>query len=138
MNGAAHAPSRSRHEWIRPPPRRKAALLAGLTVAVVLMFACVRSGSREVLLVQVGSQLVPCAGTGLMQCLLVNGVPFQDAIEGFDYEEGYIYRLRVEREDLYLNREQPPDLPRYRYRLIDVVNKEASLHLPDAQSSSIG
>ena len=34
-----------------------------------------------------------------MQCMVVDGGLFYDPIEGFDYQEGYTYELKVERHD---------------------------------------
>lgn len=128
MNNDLTARKRFRSEMVRPPPlRRTLALLAIVIVAMTVILACDRFGDKVVLLVQVGSELVPCEGTESMTCMLVNGEVFHDTIEGFEYEEGFIYRLRVEREDLYPDSEPPPDVSRYRYRLVEMIEKEPSL-----------
>lgn len=128
MNRDTCARKRYSLEMVRPPPlRRRLVLLACLLVAMTLVFACDRFGNKVILLVQVGSELVPCDMTESMTCMVVNGDVFHDTIEGFEYEEGFIYRLRIEREDLYPNSEPPLDMSRYRYRLVDVVEKEPSL-----------
>ena len=128
----------NRVEGTRPPCGRWAVLLAGVLLVMILVFACNRLSHRTVLFVQIGSELVPCADIESVQCLVVNGEVFRDTIEGFTYEEGYIYRLRVEREDLYPNSEPPLGFSKYRYRLIDIVDKEPSLRLPGSRLSPRG
>lgn len=71
--------------------------------------------------------LVDCEGEGPMQCMQVREggsdewVLFYDRIEGFTYEEGYAYELRVAVEP----RAKPPaDASSLRYRLLEVVTKE--------------
>ena len=110
---------------IRPPPFLPAAiLLAVLLTMLPLLLACGRSGEKVSLLVTVGSELEDCEGPASMKCLVVNGEIFHDTIEGFDYEEGYYYRLTIEREDLYPGLEPPQNFSRYRYRLIEEMSKE--------------
>ena len=48
--------------------------------------------------------------------LLVNNRAFYGTIDGFEYEEGYIYRLKVKEYDLGNSR--------YGYRLIDIESRE--------------
>ena len=43
-----------------------------------------------------------------MKCMVVDGGLFYDSIEGFDYEEGYVYRLKIEWYDAWPGREEPP------------------------------
>ena len=114
--------SRSR---IRPPPYLiAAALLAVLLTTLPLLLACDQSGEKVNLLVTVGSKMEDCDGPASMKCLMVNGELFYDTIEGFDYEEGCYYRLRIERQNLYPNGDPPSGESRYRYRLIEVMSKE--------------
>ena len=119
----------SRFGWTRPPPVRATflTLVASLSLMLVLL-ACNQSGQRVELLVTVGSQLEDCEGAATMKCMVVNGELFYDTIGGFVYEEGYVYRLKIEREDLYPGDEEPPqDASRYRYRLIEVMSKTPAL-----------
>ena len=100
------------------------ALLAALALGSV---ACDFSEERLTLLVTVGSELRDCEGVVPMKCFEVNGELFYDTIDGFDYEEGYLYRLRIERTDLYPGEKEPPqDASRYSYRLIEVVSKRST------------
>ena len=100
------------------------ALLAALALGSV---ACDYSDERLTLLVTVGSELKDCEGVAPMKCFEVNEQLFYESIEGFDYEEGYVYRLRIERTDLYPGEKEPPqDASRYSYRLIEVVSKTST------------
>ena len=53
----------------------------------------------EVIEVTVGPTLAKCYGVGLQSCMVVNGGLFYDGIEGFEYEPGYDYRLRIGKYD---------------------------------------
>ncbi len=122
--------SRSR---IRPPPL----LFAGIFIAVLLatlplLLACGGSREKVNLLVTVGSELEDCEGPPSMKCLVVNGELFYNTIEGFDYEEGYYYRITIERQDLYPGGEPPEGTSRYRYRLVEIMHKERP---PEAQGT---
>lgn len=75
----------------------------------------------------VGPQLVDCQGVGPMKCMQVREDPseewrlFYDAIDGFTYEEGFIYTLRV----LETKVENPPaDGSALRWQLLELVAKE--------------
>ena len=74
--------------------------------------------------VTVDPELVDCVGVGPRKCLVVDGRYFYDAIEGFDHEPGYRYRLRMERYDAWPGMAEPPqDASRYSYRLIEIIDK---------------
>ena len=45
----------------------------------------------------VGPELKECVGVGPMQCMVVDGELFYSRIDGFDYEEEYVYKLKIER-----------------------------------------
>ena len=55
--------------------------------------------------------------------MIVDGDLFYSAIEEFDHEPGYVWRLRVERYDAYPGREPPQDASSHRYRLVEVLGK---------------
>lgn len=46
---------------------------------------------------------------------------FYDGIKGFDFEPGYIYRLKVSLHEYAVEYQ---DIGKYEYRLIEVLNKE--------------
>ena len=81
----------------------------------------------------VNSSKVPCTGVTPMNCLQVqkNEVInpnqwefFYDEINGFEYEEGFIYKIEVKEEQLPKN-EVPADASSIRYTLIKVISKTA-------------
>ena len=100
------------------------------TLVTILAAACIsmEPGSSPVesvvLEVTVGPELVECVGVAPMQCLVVDGAFFYDSIEGFEYEEGYIYRIRIERYDAWPDLEElPQDASAFSYRLVEVVSQ---------------
>ena len=86
------------------------------------------TGSRDVKVMEVtvGPRLLDCVGVGPRKCLEVNGQFFYEGIDGFKHEEGYTYRLKIERYDAFPGEKEPPqDASRYGYRLIEVMSKAA-------------
>ncbi|MXX02278.1 MAG: DUF4377 domain-containing protein [Gemmatimonadetes bacterium] len=77
----------------------------------------------ETRVVTVGPTLAKCYGVGLRTCMVVDGGFFYDAIEGFEYETGYNYRLRIGKYDPWGGREPPQDASRYAYRLLEQLEK---------------
>lgn len=74
--------------------------------------------------VTVGPELLDCVGVGPRKCLVVDGEFFYEGIDGFKYEEGNTYRLKIERYDAFPGQQEPPqDASRYGYRLIQVLSK---------------
>ena len=74
--------------------------------------------------VVVGPERMECIGSAPQLCLLVDGELFYDEIEGFEYEAGYIYRLRIEEYDRWPGQtEIPQDAGRYGYRLLKLLAK---------------
>lgn len=78
---------------------------------------------------EVNDKRVDCQGVGRMKCLQVKFNPkdnweyFYSAINGFDYEEGYTYKIVVKRTRI----ENPPqDASTYQYDLIKIIEKKAS------------
>lgn len=80
----------------------------------------------KVMEVMVGPELLDCVGVGPQKCMEVNGDFFYGSIDGFEHEEGYNYRLKIERYDAFPGEKEPPqDASRYGYRLIEVISKTA-------------
>lgn len=77
----------------------------------------------------VGPQLVDCVGVAPQKCMLVKEDPqgeyeyFYGEIEGFVYEEGYTYELRVLVEPVA---NAPADASNLKYTLIEVISKDAA------------
>ena len=95
-----------------------------IAAVALIAFACGSSAGSEVLEVIVGPELKDCVGVGPMQCMVVDGELFYSRIDGFDYEEGYVYKLTIERYDAWPDEEETPqDASRYGYRLIETISK---------------
>lgn len=76
-------------------------------------------------IVTVGPELVDCVGEGPMKCMVVDGQLFYDQINGFDYEEGYTYTLRIVKEDKTdSSGALPAGTTSYSYTLIEEIEKE--------------
>ena len=80
--------------------------------------------------VTVGPTLAKCYGVGLQSCMVVDGGLFYDGIEGFDYEPGYDYRLRIGKYDPWDGGEPAQDAGRYAYRLLEQLEKSLSPSTP--------
>ncbi len=88
--------------------------------------------------VYVGPQLVDCVGVAPQQCMQVKEDPqadytlFYDQIEGFEFEEGYEYELRIKEEVV----ENPPaDASSRKWTLVEVVSKTA---VETAETETVG
>ncbi len=74
----------------------------------------------------VGPNLVDCVGVAPQKCMLVRENPeddwkyFYDQIEGFTYEEGYLYELKVAEETVA---NPPADSSSLRIKLVEVVSQ---------------
>ena len=101
----------------------------GIVLVLAALSACQSdgrtTGAVEVMEVTVGPRLLDCVGVAPMKCLEVDGLLFYESIEGFEHEEGFSYRLKIERYEAYPGREPPQDASRYGYRLIEVISKTA-------------
>jgi hypothetical protein len=74
----------------------------------------------------IGPEKAECVGVGPMECYLVKENPedkwqyFYNSIQGFEWEAGYTYKLRVA---IYPVENPPADASSLRYELLEVVNK---------------
>ena len=84
----------------------------------------------ETRVVTVGPTLAKCYGVGQRSCMVVDGDLFYDAIEGFEYEAGYNYRLRIGKYDPWGGGEPPQDAGRYAYRLLEQLEKTPATSTP--------
>lgn len=125
---AAAVSVRSRHLRLMLPP-------VALIVALISVISCGQpAGPREhELRLQIGPDSISCVGAhGPQKCLevreLVGGdawgawTPFFESIDGFEYEPGFVYDLRVARRSI---RNPPADGSSYAYRLLAIVSKVA-------------
>ena len=86
---------------------------------------------------RVNSFRVPCVGVGPMQCLQIQRGDdasgqwqfFYSQIRGFDFEPGYLYRLRV-RETRLPPAQVPADASSIRYDLVEVLDKSPDPRMP--------
>jgi len=103
----------------------KKLLFLGLMFA---MLSCTQSAKNEYTY-WVNSYQVTCGGVGKMSCLLVQKADiaevgewqnFSSKIEGFEFEPGYLYKLKVKEEAV----ENPPaDASSIKYTLVEVLEK---------------
>ena len=108
-----------------------ACLLAALACAPRSEAPAAATGSTDQrqLVMDVAPSRVACTGVGPMRCLRVRIAPdtawtlFYDAIGGFAYEEGFRWRIEVERRTVA---EPPADGSRYAYRLLRVLERTAA------------
>lgn len=107
----------------KPMQRRRSIAVALLSLAL----GCTGPSGpdQRALTMDVGSELVDCHGFVAQQCLRVSMGPgspwvlFYDRIEGFDFEPGFEYTLRVERRSV-----RPlQDGSAFTWRLLEVVRK---------------
>ena len=73
--------------------------------------------------VVIGPELEDCVGVAPMRCMVVDGELFYEEIEGFEHEEGYRYRIRMERYDPWGGEEPPADASARGYRLVEVLER---------------
>ena len=115
---AAHTPNR------RVAPSTRVLSTLAVVTLVLIVTACGSPDDKEILEVTVGSELKECVVVGPMQCMVVDGNLFYDRIDGFDFVQGYVYRLKIERYDAWPDEEEPPqDASKYGYRLIETISK---------------
>lgn len=99
------------------------ALLSGL----FLFTACKNNMTEKTL--WVNSAKVDCVGVGPMQCYQIKESEedpwtfFYQQIDGFDFQPGYIYRLKVQVESLDIE-ETLADKSNLEYTLVEVLSKE--------------
>ena len=99
-----------------------------LLVLCVLPLGCgLIEPDSEVLTLFVGPEQVECMGFMFpTTCLQVRFQPegdweaFGDPIEGFDFEPGFFYELRVKRVSIT---DPPADASSYRWILLELINK---------------
>ncbi|HEX7979838.1 MAG TPA: DUF4377 domain-containing protein [Gemmatimonadaceae bacterium] len=83
--------------------------------------------SAERVTLEVDAHRVPCTGEARTRCLRVRVLPdtswrlFYNRIEGFTYEEGYRWRLEVDRRRVP---NPPADGSSLAYRLVRVISRE--------------
>lgn len=93
----------------------------------VLILALSAKGCEDVQNLYVADHQVDCTGVGPQKCLLIKQKlvdqwsNFYGNIEGFDYEPGYNYLLRVKVSEV---KNPPADGSSLKYTLVEIVEKE--------------
>jgi heat shock protein HslJ len=105
--------------------------IALLTLTGVVVAACGPfGGGPAAKTVYVGPYQVDCVGVAPQKCLLVREKPaddwtyFYDQIQGFEYEPGFEYELRIMEERIA---NPPADASSLRWTLVELVAKTRSL-----------
>ncbi len=101
-----------------------------LSLAIVACKDSVGPDYIETIEVTVGPTLARCYGVGEQTCMVVDGRLFYDGIEGFNYEPGFTYRLRIGKYDPWNGEEPPQDAGRYAYRLLEQLDKTRAPSTP--------
>lgn len=105
-----------------------------LIVGIILLFAACNPGEKAAIY-WVNSYRVDCVGVGPMKCMLVQKgetpepgkwTNFYSKIEGFEYEPGFIYKLKVKEEQL---ENVPADASSINYTLVEVLEKKEDTKL---------
>ena len=104
-----------------------------LALAVLVMNTCGEAkDDPKAVTYFVNSAKVPCEGVGKMQCLQIqkgemmsegNWSNFYGNIEGFDYQQGFIYKISVT-EEKSDPATVPADASSIKYTLVQVLEKE--------------
>ena len=96
-------------------------------ILLSLTIGCDRDEADHTEILTIGPYRETCQGFIEQQCYLEYNEEaeawhfFFEAIQGFEYEEGYIYTLKVR---LHERPEGIQDVGRYAYRLVEVISKE--------------
>jgi hypothetical protein len=127
--------------------KQQGTIVAGLMLLAMSLAACLEplapgqqivapaTGQAQTITMYVGPKLVDCQGVAPQKCYQVKADPedeyrlFYSPIQGFQYEPGYEYQLRVRVEPV----DNPPaDASAYSYALVDVVSKTPVLETAQA------
>lgn len=125
--------------------------LALLTLLGLLITACAQSPAAgpgdeepqttsEEKNIFVGPVLVDCEGEGPQKCMLVRDDPqaeytlFYDQIEGFDYQEGYEYELKVQVDQVA---DPPPGASALKWTLISIENQQEVALPPEGEVKTV-
>ncbi|MGL4228807.1 MAG: DUF4377 domain-containing protein [Tannerellaceae bacterium] len=108
----------------------KRILLAAALLLGIVTTSCSTSKNTQTLLIN--SEKIDCMGVAPMKCLQVKNLDKADAewetmyanIKGFEYEPGYIYKIKVKVKELD-KKQVPADGSSIEYTLEKVISKEA-------------
>ena len=84
----------------------------------------INKNSEEVIEIELEPYRKTCYGPFKKKCFVMkNGQFFYENISGFEYEEGFEYRLKVNKIQKYDLDDAPQDVGLYIYELIEVLEK---------------
>ena len=99
-------------------------LLAGCNTATGTNTQVMNDSTKTLL---IDSQLYDCVGVAPMKCMKVKELPagelslFYQNIEGFDYQAGTQYKVKVKVTDIP---NPPADAPSIKYTLVEILDKK--------------
>jgi len=99
-------------------------------LVIILILNFVANACDETKTIYVADHLADCVGVAPQKCMLIKETLqddwqyFYDKIQGFDFEEGYNYQLKVKIETV---KNPPADASGIKYTLIEVLAKEKSI-----------
>ena len=108
------------------PGRNFAPVLLVFAMHTACRGTAVTPNAQDIVVMDVAAARVPCMGIIPMQCLRVRFLPdttwsnFSSQIIGFDYEEGFEWRIEVQRTPLV---DPPADGSSVQYTLRHVIRK---------------
>ena len=111
---------------------RKSIQFLAIGILGVFISSCCSKTNVEPINIWVNGSQVACEGVAPMQCLQIQLTDEIDdskwelvysGIEGFDFEEGYIYQLKVTKEELKAE-DAPADASTIKYTLVEQLSKE--------------
>jgi hypothetical protein len=118
---------------IRKTPTFVITALKCILIVTVVIFSICRikpafaGNQREIAIFHINSYLIDCVGAGPRKCMQIREskhdewMSFYDSIEGFSFEVGYLYQIKVEITDV----EDPPaDGSSKAYKLLEIVSKK--------------
>jgi len=114
---------------LSPAYARPGPALAVVTLTLAGLVGCSTLTGPDVITLFVAPELVDCVGVGPRTCMQVRESPeeswelFYSGIEGFEFEPGFFYELRVEIHHVL---DPPADGSSLRYVLDRIVEKKAA------------
>jgi len=99
-----------------------------IILLMLVFFGCTSTNNSTT--IWVNSYQVDCTGVGPMKCMLIqegetpdenNWQNFYSKIEGFNFEPGYIYKLKVAKENV---ENVPADASSVKYILVEILEKK--------------
>lgn len=98
---------------------------------ILLLSISTNTCQQETKILYVSDQLVDCVGVAPQKCMLIKEKPtdkwrnFYGSIKGFNYEEGFLYKIKVKIETI---KNPPADASNLKYTLIEILLKEKNMN----------